>query len=258
MGFEPQTPNLTHLERLDLALASRLLPRAEALDLQASPESWAHLLIDSTVRPRPAAGLVCGHLELRGIDLRLSEVQAVLHGRQGRYRPDHQEYAFIHGTARCLALMQERARARLVPDGEFAVELFRTFAGDLARFKNNWLRRDMPWDGLLYIDYPPAADVPDLLGRFDPANSYRDVPVRFETLHPVRQSFRVMWRLARIAPFPDFNALIAFLVMNVYLMAKGYPPVTPMPGDRQVLNRVLSGPPPQRLLSFEARLAEIV
>lgn len=257
MGFEPQTPTLTHLERLDLALATQMVPRAEALDLQAPPEAWAHLLVEAGNRPRPAAGLVCGHLELRGIDLRLSEVQAVLHGRQGRYQPEQQEYAFIQGMARCLALVGERVRAQLPPDGEFAVELFRAFAGDLARFRNNWLRRDLPWDGLLYVPYPAAQDVPDLLDRFDEASSYRDLPLRFLGLHPVRQSFRLLWRLARIAPFPDFNLLVAFLVMNVYLMVKGYPAITPMPGDRELLGRVLSGPPPQRLTTFEARLAEI-
>ncbi len=258
MGFEPQTPTLTYLERLDVSLASRLVPRAEALDLRAAPETWAHLLIDLGNRPRPAAGLVCGHLELRGVDLRLSEVQSVLSGRSGRYQPEHQEYAFIHGMARCLSLLSERARAQQPPDGEFAVELFRAFAGDLARFKNNWLRRDMPWDGLVHVPYPDAADVPSLLGRFDEANSYRDVPLRFGALHPVRQGFRLLWRMARIAPFPDFNVLMAFLVMNAYLMTKGYPAITPMPGDRDLLTRTLSGPPPGRLLAFEARLAETV
>jgi hypothetical protein len=258
MGFEPQTPTLTYLERLDLALASRIVPRAEQFDLQAAPETWAHLLIDVSNRPRPAAGLVCGHLELRGIDLRLSEVQSVLHGRHGRYHPEHQEYAFIQGMARCLSLMNERARAQRTPDGEFAVELFRAFAGDLARFKNNWLRRDMPWDGLLHVPYPDAGDVPSLLGQFDETACYRDVPARFLALHPVRQSFRVLWRAARVAPFPDFNLLMAFLLMNAYLMAKGYPAITPMPGDRELLTRALAGPPPSRLSVFEARLAETV
>jgi hypothetical protein len=62
--------------------------------------------------------------------------------------------------------------------------------------------------------------------------------------------------LARIAPFPDFNVLMAFLVMNAYLLAKGYPAITPMPGDRELLGRLLSGPPPTRVLFLEARLAE--
>jgi hypothetical protein len=256
MGFEPQVPTLTYLERLDLKLASRLVPHLGTLDVQASPDTWAHLLLDANTRARPAAGLVCGHLELRGIDLRLTEVQSVLMGRHGRYQPENQEYAFIRGMARCLSLLHERARAQLAPDGEFAVELFRAFAGDLARFKNNWLRRDMPWDGLLYVSYPIATDVPGLLGSFDEASCFRDVPARFATLHPVRQSFRVLWRMARIAPFPDFNMLIAFLVMNAYLLSKGYPSITPMPGDRELLTKVLSGPAPARLLMFEARLAE--
>ncbi|HLU40352.1 MAG TPA: hypothetical protein VK081_13285 [Planctomycetota bacterium] len=258
MGFEPQTPTLTSLQRLDLALAARAVPRAETLDLSAPPETWAHLLLDGGQRPRPAAGLVCGHLELRGIDLRLSEVQAVLHGRPGRYLPENQEFVFIHGMARCLALVADRARAHLLPDGEFVIELFRTFAGDLMRFKNNWLRRDMPWDGLLHVTYPEAGEVPRLLGTFTPATCYRDSLQRFAALHPVRQAFRVLWRLARIAPFPDFNVLIAFLAMNTYLMVRGYPAIAPMPGDRELLNRVLAGPPPLRIPTFEARLADSV
>lgn len=256
MGFEPQVPTLTYLERLDVKLATRLLPRVETLDVQAPPEAWAYLLIDTEMRTRPAAGLVCGHLELRGIDLRLTEVQSALTGRQGRYEPGQQEYAFIQGMARCLAMLRDRAPLQVAPDGAFAVELFRTFAGDLARFQNNWLRRDMPWDGLIYVPYPDAAEVPSLLGNFDETSCYRDVPIRFRQLHPVRQAFRVLWRLARIAPFPDFNVLMAFLVMNAFLCAKGYPTITPMPGDRELLNKILSGPPPARIAMFEARLAE--
>ena len=67
----------------------------------------------------------------------------------------------------------------------------------------------------------------------------------------------MLWRLARIAPFPDFNVLMAFLAMNTFLVAKGYPALTPMPGDREVLNKLLSGPPPTRMPMFEARLAEL-
>ncbi|MEZ5966922.1 MAG: Fic family protein [Planctomycetota bacterium] len=256
MGFEPQVPTLTYLERLDVKLATRMVPRAETLDLRAPPETWAHLLVDATMRTRPAAGLVCGHLELRGVDLRLTEVQAALTGRAGRYQPGQQEYAFIQGMARCLALLRQRAEAQVAPDGAFAVDLFRAFAGDLARFKANWLRRDMPWDGLIYVPYPDASEVPRLLGSFVEATCYRDLPLRFARLHPVRQAFRVLWRLARIAPFPDFNVLIAFLAMNTYLLVKGYPAITPMPGDRELLNKVLSGPPPARIAAFEARLAD--
>lgn len=256
MGSE-SAETLTYLERLDLALAGRIVPRAEQLDASSPLEDWANLMVDPTPRLRPHAGLVSGHLELRGLDLRIADVYAVLHGRSESIRKDQQEYTFIHGMARCLALVQERGRTGNPPDGEFAVTLFRTFAGDLARFRNNWLRRDMPWDGLIYVPYPDAADVPMLLGDFNALQAYRDQPLRFASLHPVRQAFRVLWRLARIAPFPDFNVLMAFLAMNTFLVAKGYPALTPMPGDREVLNKLLSGPPPTRMPMFEARLAEL-
>ena len=73
-------------------------------------------------------------------------------------------------------------------------------------------------------------------------------------MHPVRQSFRVLWRFARLAPFPDFNLVMAFVAMNAHLLAQGYPMVRPLAGDRELLVHLVSGPPPLRHGTFESRL----
>ncbi len=258
MAIEPGAPTLTHLERLDLALAARIVPLAARLDTKAAPEAFPRIATAEPMRQRPAAVLVCGLLELRGLELSLADVQDVLSGRAGRFQSPHQEAEFVLGLSRCLAMVSARAQSGVPPDGAFARELFQAFSHRIPRFRNNVLRRDMPWDGLLYLTYPPAADVASLLASFDGANCYRDVRARFSGLHPVRQSFRLLWRFARIAPFPDFNQLMAFLLMNTYLLVHGYPAVPPASGDRELLRRVIVGPPPTRLLEFEARLVDVI
>ena len=42
----------------------------------------------------------------------------------------------------------------------------------------------------------------------------RNKSALFDELHPVRQAPRLMWRFARIAPFPDFNLVMSFVLMN--------------------------------------------
>jgi len=74
----------------------------------------------------------------------------------------------------------------------------------------------------------------------------------------VRQAVRVLWRFARIAPFPDFNTVMGFMLMDAYLLAKGYPMVAPSAEDRGLLNQLLAGPPPRRVVQFESRLLKLV
>ncbi len=258
MAIDPGAPTLTHLERLDIALAARIVPLAECLDTRSAPEAFAPIGTQEPLRHRPAASLICGLLHLRGLELGLGDVQDVLLARPGRFRPPHQEAEFVLGLSRCLAMVSARAQSGAAPDGAFARELFQAFAHRLARFRNNIIRRDMPWDGFLHLSYPAAQEVASLLARFDAGNCYRDVRARFERLHPVRQAFRLLWRFVRIAPFPDFNVLMGFLLMNSFLLVRGYPAVPPAPGDRELLRRVIVGPPPTRLVEFEERLADLV
>jgi hypothetical protein len=42
--------------------------------------------------------------------------------------------------------------------------------------------------------------------------------------------------------------------MNAWLQAKGFPLLAPAPGDQAFLARLLSGPPPTRIVQLEARL----
>lgn len=193
---------MTWLERLDLALARRLCPRLHEFQGEGVDPAWEP---PSPVTPgvlRPSAAIVAGLLELRGLELRLADVHAVLLGRPGRYSEGQQEHTLIAGAAACVHAVSRHSQDGQLPDGDFAVHLFRTLVGDMARFRNNWLRRDVPWDGLLHVSYPEASEVPGLLADFRPGNSYRDVPVRFEAMHPVRQAFRCCggWRASRRSP----------------------------------------------------------
>ena len=164
----------------------------------------------------------------------------------------------LQGLAEGLQLVRERAASGKPPDGWFAVDIWKRLTAQLPRFHNNDLRRGPPWDSVLYMSYPSPDQLPYLLDRFDLAHHYRDQPLLFSALHPVRQGFRIMWRFARIAPFPDFNLLMGWMLMVAWMQWKGYPVLVPEHPDQVLLARLLSGPPPYRIVQLERRLLEAV
>lgn len=242
---------LSMLERIDLALASRFVTDRTEEDMLAA----AQRVVDGVRRPTPEDPLFAASvLRLRGFVLDDDDAVAVFAGRGSRLSPVTQEYRMLRGLQRCLGLLRKRAADGTPPDGWFLVELFRELTADLPRFRNNELRRSAPWDALLYVSYPAADELPSLLDTFDEKRCFRDAPVLFHRFHPVRQAFRLMWRFARLAPFPDFNVPMAWLGMNAWLQAKGFPLLTADLGDQSLMVRLLSGPPPQRIVQLEARL----
>ena len=102
--------------------------------------------------------------------------------------------------------------------------------------------------------YPAPEHLAPILDTFDVNRCFRDVPLVFQRLHPVRQGFRLLWRFARVAPFPDFNLVIAWLGMCAWLQSKGFPLLMPEREDQQFLARLVGGPPPLKVLQFEGRL----
>jgi hypothetical protein len=241
------------LERVDLALASRLVGGGPA-----EPLAGAQRVIDGVRRPTPAdAEFVAALLRLRGLPVDDLAAQAVLHGGHGPLSPVNQEYRLIKGLHAGLQRVRERA-AGAPPDGWFAVEVWKLITAELPRFRNNELRRGPPWDAVLYLDYPAVDQLPFLLDTFDLAHCFRDQPPAFLPLHPVRQGFRILWRFARIAPFPDFNLLLGWVLMAAWLQWHGYPLLAPEPPDQVLLSRLLSGPPPTRVVQLERRLLTVV
>jgi hypothetical protein len=239
------------LEQVDLAMASRLVGRGAQPDLLAT----AQRVLDGVRRPVPTDDeFVTELLRLRGFVIDGDDAAAVLAGKPARLASVTQEHRLLRGLQRCLRTVRRRAVGGTPPDGWFLVELFRSMTADLPRFRNNDVRRGAPWDALLYVNYPPPEQLRFLLDSFDSRRCYRDAPIVFNALHPVRQGFRLLWRFARLAPFPDFNTIIAWLGMNAWLQAKGFPLLAPAPGDQAFLARLLSGPPPTRIVQLEARL----
>ncbi|MBM3974354.1 MAG: hypothetical protein FJ301_09680 [Planctomycetes bacterium] len=242
---------LSVLERIDLALASRMLtPGADN-----EPIAAAQRALDGVRQPGVGDVLfLASLLRLRGFVLADQDAADVLGGRPSRLSPVTQEHRLLRGLAECLQRIRQRAADGREPDGWFLVELFRTMTTEMPRFHNNDLRRGPPWDALLYVDYPAPDQLRVALDRFEPEHYYRDAAMVFQALHPVRQGFRLFWRFARLAPFADFNVVIAWLGLNAWLQAKGFPLLAAAPGDSQALVRLISGPPPKRLPLFEARL----
>ncbi|MFM1870962.1 MAG: hypothetical protein RL398_384 [Planctomycetota bacterium] len=251
-GPSKNEPSL--LERVDLALASRL---ARVVG-EPQPEESAQRVLDGLRKPCPDdASFLAAMLRLRGFVLSDEDALAVLQGVDGRLAPLSQEYRLIRGMHRGLTELRQRAMDGIAPDGWFFLTLFREMTHELPRFRNNELRRGPPWDAVLYTNYPQPDQLHYLLDTFDEEHSFRDQPAMFRSLHPVRQGFRILWRFARIAPFADFNAVVAWLGMNAWLQYKGYPLMAPQDGDQAFLSRLVGGPPPIKIVQFESRLLAV-
>lgn len=244
---------LSQLERLDLALAVRMVGATG----DDEPIASAQRVLDAVRRPTPQdAAFVASLMRLRGFGVTDADAADVLAQREGRLAVATQEHRLLRGLHGALQLLRGRAADGRPPDGWFLVEMFRRMTGELPRFRNNELRRGPPWDALLYVDYPAPEQLAPVLDTFDVDRCYRDLPVLFRALHPVRQGFRLFWRFARIAPFPDFNLVIAWLGMNAWLQHKGFPLLQPVDGDAQMLARLVGGPPPAKITVLEARLLQ--
>lgn len=243
------------LERLDVAIASRLSQGANPRDLATSAHSFQARLFEQQAED---ARFIASLLRLRGFIVMDDDAAHVLSRHRSRFRPNDQEWLLIRGLTDVLQMVRDRASQGIPPDGWFLVELFKVMTRGVARFRNNVLRQDQPWDAVLYVRYPAPGDLRFLLDTFNGAHRYRDRPF-FDKLHPVRQACRVLWRFCRIAPFPDFNQLMAWVAMNAYLLSKGYPMLVPEQRDRELLTRLVGGPAPKRLVQFESRLlAQVV
>jgi hypothetical protein len=242
---------LSMLQQLDVFLASRLLS-----DFREVPA--IHALTDGEGLPEnltvDLGEWVSSVLSLRGLLVHPEDVEAVRSGNSSRYSESQHEHAIIKGLCSVFRVMHKRAAEGQPPDGWHLAEQFKLFSRGVVRFRRNSLRRDLPWDAILYVKYPEAEKVRGLLDSFNLDVCYGDNPLRFQRAHPVRQAFRIMWRLARIAPFPDFNLVMAFVAMSEYLLYKGYPLFCPEPEDRALLHRMVSGPVPSRMMRFESRL----
>lgn len=243
------------LERADLALASRLTK----VVAEPEPEESAQRALDQFRAPAASdAAFLASLLRLRGFVIADEDVAAVLDGREGRLSSLSQEHRIVRGLHKGLVEIRQRARDGLAPDGWFFLTLFREMTFELPRFRNNELRRGPPWDAVLYTTYPTPDQLHFLLDTFDEEHCFRDLPAMFRSLHPVRQGFRILWRFARIAPFADFNLVVGWFGMNAWLQYKGYPLMPAQAGDQAFLARLVGGPPPTKIVQFEARLLETI
>jgi len=243
------------LERIDLALASHLVTGVG----NSEPLATAQRVFDVVRHPAPSdATFLASLLRLRGFLVTDEDAASVIDDAPGPFSPITQEYRLLRGLGECLRLVRARATDGKPPDGWFLVELWRVMTAELPRFRNNELRRGPPWDAVLYVNYPASDELRYLLDTFDSARHFRDQPGAFLREHPVRQGFRLMWRFARIAPFPDFNLVIAWLAMNAWLQTKGYPLLAADQGDQGLMARLVGGPPPTKIVQFEGRLLEAI
>lgn len=244
---------LSILERVDIVLATRMLPADESAEWIAA----AQRALDGVRQPSDRdIAFLASLLRFRGFAVSDADAAAVFAGRPGRLAPTTQEHRLLRGLGEALRAIRARAAEGSPPDGWFLVELFRTMAVELPRFRNNDLRRGPPWDAILYAHHAPAEEIQHLLEHFDMARCFGDAPVVFRPLHPVRQALRILWRFLQISPFPDFNAVVGWLGMNAWLQAKGFPLLPAQAGDARWLVQFAGSPPPLRCPMIEARMLD--
>lgn len=259
----PETRQPTVLERLDLALAGQVADRLVGDDTRgndASPSRPESLAQGS--RSTPSAddrySWIAGMLGLRGLRVTRDEVAAMLCGDPCRFRAEHQEHKLVVGFARALAELETRSARGASPDGWWLVEQFRRTTEQVGRFRNNVLRRDEPWDSIPGVQYPHPDELSALVDAFHHGQQFGDKPAVFESLHPVRQGVRILWRFARMAPFPDLNLSFAVLAFGAWLRAHGYPLFVPKPDERSSIERIVRAPAPLRVVPIELRLLAAV
>jgi hypothetical protein len=253
MTGRPETGPTT-LERLDLLLATGLCGGTGPADELLATAQGFH---ERRLQPGPAdPRFLAGLLRLRGMHVRDDDALKVLTGKYRQLPPLPAEHVLLRGLANVLHELRERARGGVAPDGRFLVAAWKSMTSGLSRYRGVELRTDPPWDAVLYVSYPEARQLPALVESFDAEHRFRDLPQLFDGCHPVRQAFRIFWRCARIAPFQDFNMVIAWIAMSGHLLAKGYPLLVPESTDQELCARLVAGPPPTRLVQWEGRLVE--
>jgi hypothetical protein len=252
-GLPPPAPTL--LDRLDLTLAHQIVQAADfgEPELLASAQGYHDALFRRNPKdPHFFAAL----LRQRGFAVWDDDAIEVLAGNNRRLPATSQEHHLLHGLADALQMIRERGSQGRLPDGWFMTEVFRVATRGIARFRNNTIRSDEPWDAILNVSHPQATELSTILDTFHYENRYRDNQALFDSMHPLRQGFRILWRFVRIAPFPDLNGMMGWLAMCSWLLAKGYPLLFPDASDRELVKRMASGPPPNRCVQWEARLLD--
>jgi hypothetical protein len=215
--------------------------------------------VDGTFRwhDRQREQLLAGALEFSGLAASVFDVRAGLAGRPGRLQAGA-ELGLLRGLDRALQLAMARSAGGCRPDGQLVRDCWSALVRQLPGQWPTGTRRHEPRDGATWLSYPPPAALPDLLAKFDEARAYLDFPVVFLQLHPIRQSFRILHRLCRMAPFADHNGLIGWLAACAFLHSHGYPSLPLTTGDREALQRMQQGGPPRAVPEWEQRLLEVV
>jgi len=251
MNTKPKRHRESLLERIDVALAARIALLAEGVDLahpqalEGDPDMFSSGFVSRWI---------AGILAAQGVEVSVDDAAGVLRGESSPLSPQSEEFLLVTGMNRVLGAIRDRAGEGLPPDGLFLTEQFSTLTAGISRFEGHALRQDTPWDAIPCIPYPEAADLPSLFKVFSANFSYGDSPALFESLHPVRRSFRAFWQLARLAPFPDLNLAMSLVAMNAYLLTHGYPLVSPGSADSELLRRVVAAEPPCEIRALERRL----
>mgnify|MGYP002713131259 CR=1 FL=1 len=223
-------PSPHHLgQRLDLLLAERILEGglrgAQLFQMrQRRDEHW-----------------ILGLLGLRGLHVTLDDITTCLERRPGRFLPRQPEARLIQGVRKAIDDIDEAVDVGQALDADRVREIHIALTEKLEGQEPGTLRCSSPWDSVTGLVHPGADLVPVLMKRFshDFDLVLGDEP--FEELHPVDQGARIFGRLVLIAPFRDFNVLVASLAASQFLLARGYPPFMPKSCDRENVDLDLGG-----------------
>jgi len=128
--------------------------------------------------------------------------------------------------------VREMATAkRLKIDLEVLKELYICLAPEEVEGKKSPpYRKDMPVHRLYFHEIAPPEKISYKLRQF---TQWVNAPETKRTTHPVRLAAKAHYQLMHIFPFPKHNGRIARLVMNLILLANGFPPAIIHATERQ-------------------------
>ncbi len=169
---------------------------------------------------------------LEGVVYSIPELAAALQGEPPADQTLVPTFDEIRQNKKAIELVREMStRKRLKVDLETLKDLYICLAPEESEGKKPpAYRKDMPLHRLYFHEISPPDKISYKLRQFTQWVSSAETK---RTTHPVRLAAKAHFQLLHIYPFPKHSGKIARLVMNLILLANGYPPAIIHATERQ-------------------------
>ena len=173
------------------------------------------------------------------------DIADCLRRRAGRFRPGQHEFFLIHGLRTVIDYIDELAEAGTRLSPTTCRGIYERVTQGIEGHGSTTLRQGAVRDVIPGMSRAAWKSLPDLFSGLCLERGFLHDPMEFQQLHPVEQAARIFQRVSKLAPFPDFNLLVASLCSSLHLLGYGYPPFLPRACDRKAILHALRSSPDQ-------------